>query len=140
MGMVIFSQIALNCKDQSVTEAFYTKYFGFRRVRVITLPDKEIIFLKMLDCSIYLELFKATEESPLPPAEQDGYVFPAVVRQLGFKVDDVAAKLKEIEAGGDLQINLGPLNFSDFIPDWITVWIRDPDGAIVELSQNFVDE
>lgn len=141
MGMLIFSQIALNCQDAAVTETYYAKYFGFRRARVAKLPDGgQIVFLKMLDSSIYLELFQATESSPLPPPEKDGYVFPATVRQLGFKVDSVDAKLAEIEAGGDLKVSLGPFNFDDYIPGWRTVWIADPDGTIIELSQGFVDE
>jgi glyoxylase I family protein len=60
------------------------------------------------------------------------------VRHLAFKVDDVDAKLAEM--GADAKITLGPLNFDDYIPGWRTVWIADPDGRIVEISQGFVDQ
>jgi glyoxylase I family protein len=60
------------------------------------------------------------------------------VRHLAFKVDNVDAKLAEM--GNDVQITLGPLNFDRDIPGWRTVWIADPDGRIVEISQGFVDQ
>ena len=44
----IVSQLALTCKDQSITEKWYAENFGFKRARVAKLPDgNEIIFLKM---------------------------------------------------------------------------------------------
>jgi glyoxylase I family protein len=138
MGMQIFSQVALTCKDPIATEKFYTKYFGFKRARVAKLPDgDQIVFLKMGDCAFYLELFKAKEESPVPPPTNDGPQYPGV-RQLAFKVDSVDDKLAEL--GDAAKITLGPFNFDDYIPGWRTVWIADPDGNIVEISQGFVDE
>jgi glyoxylase I family protein len=138
MSLQIFSQVAITCKDPIATENFYTKYFGFKRARVAKLPDgDQIVFIKMGDSAFYLEIFKAKEESPVAPATNDGYQFPSV-RHLAFKVDNVDAKLADI--GDAAKITLGPLNFDDYIPGWRTVWIADPDGRIVELSQGFVDE
>jgi glyoxylase I family protein len=137
MTLQIVSQLAITCADQSVTEAWYTKNFGFRRARVAKLPDgKEIIFLKMADSSFYLELFAADEPSPLPQAINDGHTFPGF-RHLAFKVDDVDKKLTEINSP---VINLGPLDFDSYIPGWRTVWILDPDGRVIEISQGFQDE
>jgi glyoxylase I family protein len=137
MTLQIFSQVALTCKNAIATEKFYTKHFGFKRARVAKLPDgNQIVFIKMADSAFYLELFQATEDSPVPAAINDGPQYPAV-RHLAFKVDDVDTKLKEI--GEDAKITLGPLNFDDYIPGWRTVWIADPDGTIVEISQGFVD-
>ena len=134
----IFSQVAITCKDAIATEKFYTQYFGFKRARVAKLPDgDQIVFIKMSDCAFYLEIFQAKEESPLDPATNDGYQFPSV-RHLAFKVDSVDEKLAEI--GNAAKITLGPLNFDDYIPGWRTVWIADPDGRIIELSEGFVDE
>jgi glyoxylase I family protein len=134
----IFSQVALTCTDPIVTETYYTQNFGFKRARVAKLPDGDrIVFIKMGDSAFYLELFKATEVLPIAPATNDGYPFPSV-RHLAFKVDNVDAKLAEM--GAAAKITLGPLNFDDYIPGWRTVWIADPDGRIVEISQGFVDE
>ena len=137
MTLQIVSQLAITCADQSLTEAWYTKNFGFRRARVAKLPDgKEIIFLKMADSSFYLELFAADGPSPLPQATNDGHTFPGF-RHLAFKVDDVDKKLMEIDSP---EISLGPLDFDGYILGWRTVWIVDPDGRIFEISQGFQDE
>lgn len=138
MTLQIFSQVALTCKDPIATEKFYTKHFGFKRARVAKLPDgDQIVFIKMGDSAFYFELFQAKEELPVDPPIKDGPQFPSV-RHLAFKVDNVDAKLAEM--GDDANITLGPLKFDDYIPGWRTVWITDPDGNIVELSQGFVDE
>ena len=133
----IISQIALTCKDQATTESWYCNNFGFKRARVAKLPDgHEIIFIKMADSSFYLELFCSDSESGLPDAINDGPTYPGF-RHLAFKVDDVDKKLASMNS---VDITLGPLDFDDFIPGWRTVWIRDPDGRIVEISQGFTDE
>jgi glyoxylase I family protein len=59
-------------------------------------------------------------------------------RHIAFKVDDVDAKLAEM--GSDAQVSLGPLSFDDFIPGWRTVWVTDPEGNIVEISQGYTDQ
>ena len=138
MTLQIFSQVALTCKDPIATEEFYTRYFGFKRARIADLPDGDrIVFIKMGDGDFYLELFRAKEELPIPLPTNDGYQFPSV-RHLAFKVDNVDAKLAEI--GAEAKLTLGPLNFDDYISGWRTVWIADPDGRIVEISQGFVDQ
>lgn len=133
--MTVFSQIALSCKDPIATERFYSKHFGFKRSRVIPLSAEQIVFIK-LD-NVYLELFKATGAAPNPPAEKDGPTYTGL-RHLGFKVADVDAKLAEM--GDDAKVTLGPLSFDDFIPGWRTVWVADPDGNIVEISQGYIDQ
>jgi glyoxylase I family protein len=60
------------------------------------------------------------------------------VRHLAFQTDDVDAFLAEL--GEQAEITLGPLSFDDFICGWRTVWLRDPDGAIVEVSQGYTDQ
>lgn len=138
MTLQIFSQVALTCKDPIATEKFYTKHFGFKRARVIKLPnDEQIVFIKMGDIAFYFELFQAKEKLPISPPVNDGPIYPSV-RHLAFKVDSVDSKLAEM--GNDAKITLGPLNFDDYIPGWRTVWISDPDGRIVEISQGFIDE
>jgi len=138
MNLQIFSQVAITCKDPIATEKFYTKHFGFKRARVAKLPDgDQIVFIKMGDSAFYFELFKAKEELPIPPPINDGPHYPGV-RHLAFKVNNVDAKL--VEMGNDAEITLGPINFDDYIPGWRTVWISDPDGRIIEISQGFVDE
>jgi glyoxylase I family protein len=130
-----FAHVALNCRDMAVTERFYSRHFGFRRARVIELGSDKIVFLK--SGNMYLELFRATEKTPYPQPQNDGPAWCGV-RHIAFQVADVDAKLTEI--GAEAAINLGPLEFNDFIPGWKTVWVRDPDGNVVEISQGFVDQ
>jgi glyoxylase I family protein len=130
-----FSHVALNCRDMAAIETFYTRYFGFRRARVIELGDDQIVFLK--SGGTYLELFRATEAALGSQVQNDGPTWPGV-RHLAFQVSDVDAKLAEL--GDDAHVNLGPLEFNDFIPGWKTVWVRDPDGNVVEISQGFTDQ
>ncbi|MEM7738199.1 MAG: VOC family protein [Deinococcota bacterium] len=134
---VAFSHIGLNCKDMAVTEAFYTKTFGFKRARVFEIGenpgDAQIIFLKLGE--VYLELFAA--DSNGPAHENDGPSQAGVIRHLAFQVDDVDAVLAKLD---DPDITLGPATFDDFIEGWKTVWIRDPDGNIVEISQGYKDD
>ena len=132
---LVFSHVALNCRDPLATERYYTTHFGFRRARVIPLGADQIVFLKA--GSVYLELFKAAGEAPGPPQEKDGPAHTGI-RHIAFQVDDVKAKLEAM--GADAKVTLGPLDFGAFIPGWSTAWVSDPDGRIVEISQGYTDQ
>jgi glyoxylase I family protein len=132
---MVFSHVALNCKDPITLERFYTRYFGFKRARVIPLGDTQIVFIK--SGNVYLELFATQEGRPSAAPEKDGYGFVGV-RHIAFQVDSVDAKLAEM--GSDARITLGPLDFNDFILGWRTVWVTDPEGNIVEISQGYTDQ
>ena len=128
--------VGIECRDPAATERFYTRHFGFRRARVVPLSaDDEIVFLK--SGGLYLELFKATQQSPAPAATGAGPEYPGW-RHLAFRVDDVDAKLAEM--GDDARITAGPMSFDAFIAGWKTAWVADPDGNIVEISQGFTDQ
>lgn len=60
------------------------------------------------------------------------------MRHLAFQTDSVDGFLATL--GDAAEVTLGPLDFDDFICGWRTVWVRDPDGVIVEVSQGFEDE
>lgn len=130
-----WSHVGLNCKDQKTTEEFYTRWFGFVRARVVDLGDSEIVFLRKGEA--YLELFPAAP-GPATVAANDGPAEPGTMRHLAFQTDDVDAFLAGL--GDEADVTLGPLDFDDFICGWRTVWVRDPDGVIVEVSQGFEDD
>lgn len=137
MGNTSFLHVAVTCKDQKNFEEFYSKYFGFKRARTIPLGDnKELFFLKD-EGNFCFEVFPMDENRPVPDAESDGPHYPGW-RHIAFIVDDVDAKLKEM--GNDAVVTLGPLDFDGFIQGWRTVWIKDPEGNIVEISQGYRDE
>ncbi len=135
----LFSHVALSCADPASTESFYTQYFAFRRARVIPLGDgNEIVFLKNPQ-GVYLELFRADVPLPVgwPAPVGDGPHYPAV-RHLAFQVENVDAALATL--GEAARVTLGPLDFDAFIPGWRTVWVQDPDGTIIEISQGYTDQ
>ncbi len=132
-----FAHIGISCKDMLVTEKFYTKHFGFRRARVIHIGNDQIIFLKRDSDNLYLEMFKSTEDVDNVTGTKDGPNSPGF-KHLAFKVDSVDKTLEQM--GDDAKITQGPMNFDAFIPGWRAVWLSDPDGRIVEISQGYVDE
>ena len=128
--------ISLTCRDPIATERFYTKHFDFKRARVVPLGgNNQIVFLR--GPGIYLELFQATEEAPVPPPRGDGYPWPSV-RNFSFEVDDVDAKITAM--GADASIAFGPMSFDAFIPGWRSAWLRDPEGNLVQITRGFVDQ
>lgn len=130
-----FSHIGISCLDPLAVERWYTRYFGFTRARVVPLGADQLVFIKSGD--MYLELFKTNEKRPLPDPQKDGYAFEGF-RHIAFQVESIDAKLAEL--GAEAKITLGPLDFSDFIPGWRTVWVADPEGNIVEISQGYQDQ
>lgn len=129
-----WSHVGLNCRDLDATESFYRTWFGYRRARLVPLGADRIVFLRNGDS--YLELF-GSAEPPADPPHADGPQRPGTIRHLAFQVDDLDAFLAR---AGSLPVSLGPLEFEDFIPGWRTVWLIDPDGVVVEVSQGYRDE
>ncbi|MHB9073245.1 MAG: VOC family protein [Desulfobaccales bacterium] len=134
---MIFHHISLNCRDPLALERFYTRHFGFKRARVVQLPDnRQIVFLK--GPNIYFELFLAQGERPASPdVANDGPLYPGV-RGISFMVDNIEAQLAAM--GTEARIAFGPLDFSSFIPGWKSVWLADPEGNAVQVTQGFADQ
>lgn len=135
MVAAAFSHMAISCKNPLAVERFYVKHFGFKRARVVMPGPGQVVFLKM--GNVYLEIFQAKGDAPLPPAGGAGPEYPGW-RHLAFIVDSVDAKLAEM--GQEANITLGPLNFDEVIRGWRTAWIADPEGNIVEITQGFTDQ
>jgi glyoxylase I family protein len=132
---VRWSHVGLNCRDQDATEVFYRDWFGFRRARVVTGEGWKVVFLRRGDA--YLELF-ASDAEPAFEAKADGPQQLGAARHLAFQVDDVDAFIAR--ADGKLPVTLGPIAFDEYIPGWKTVWVADPDGIVVEVSQGYHDQ
>jgi glyoxylase I family protein len=136
VATLAFHHVAISCKDPVATERFYLQHFGFRRARVIPVGnDQQIVFLR--NGNTYLELFGAEGSAPGPSPTQDGPHYPGW-RHIAFIVDNVDATVAAM--GPDARVTLGPLSFDAFIPGWRTVWVADPDGNIVEISQGYTDQ
>jgi glyoxylase I family protein len=134
-GTLRWSHVALNCTDPRATAAFYMGLFGFRTARVVPLGEDDILFLRQGD--VYLELFRVPAGADERERSDDGPTKPGVARHLAFQTDDLDAFLSR--AGDAVPVALGPLSFDDFIPGWRSVWLTDPDGVVVEVSQGYRD-
>jgi glyoxylase I family protein len=129
-----FSHVALNCADVAATIAFYGAHFGFAVSRRLPIGEgKEIVFIRRDD--VHLELFPVDVAGDV--AANDGPAIIGTVRHIAFQVENVDATLASM--GSDAKITLGPLDFDAFIPGWRTVWLKDPSGHIVEISQGYTD-
>lgn len=132
-----FLHIGVTCKDPVCFEEFYSKHFGFTRARTVVMSDtKKLIFIKD-KTGLCFEIFQAEEKLPFPQAGSDGPHYPAW-RHIAFEVDDVNAKL--IDMGDDAVISKDMVNLEKYTKNWKAVWLKDPEGNIIELCQNYLDE
>jgi glyoxylase I family protein len=133
--MMQWSHVGLNCRDTTATAEFYRRWFGFLPARAVPLDGQQILFLRRDDA--HLELFPAAAPATAKNTGA-GSESPGAIRHIAFQTDDVDAFLASMGEAAD--VTLGPLDFSDFINGWKTVWLRDPDGVVVEVSQGYRDE
>ncbi len=129
-----WSHIGLNCRDLDATESFYRTWFGFERARVVGEGADRIVFLRK--GGSYLELFSSAAVPSGKPTG-DGPHRPGLIRHLAFQTDQLDLFLDHL--AGTVPVTLGPLQFDEVIPGWRTVWISDPDGVVVEVSQGYRD-
>jgi glyoxylase I family protein len=127
-----WSHTALNCRDIDTTADFYCQWLGFTRAASFPVGDSKILFLRNGDA--YLELFQAGDGTP----GGDGPTAAGTQRHIAMQTDDVDQVLAAM--GPQAQVSLGPLCFDAFIPGWRTVWMKDPDGTVVEISQGYRDQ
>ena len=123
--------ISLTCDDPIAVERFYTKHFGFHRVRVVPMDGgAQIVFLR--GAGTLLELF-----GDVGPPTGEGYRWPGVVRNFSFEVDDVDGKIAEI---GSDRVTREPQCFGVLVPDaprWRSAWLRDPAGNIIQITTGY---
>ena len=121
--------IALNCRDLSVTEEFYRKWFGFVRKRIWKVaPGKEIVFCRMGD--FYLELFQAEQ-----PASE-GNEQPVGFKHFCFQVDNATNWYEQMKSEVEFTV---PATKSPAFPEMTIAFFKDPDGNIVQLLENWKD-
>lgn len=129
-----WAHVALNCVNVQQTIDFYSQHFGFQVTRRLPIGEgKEIVFMKLGEA--YLELFPGEGQAVATP--NDGPNQVGSLRHFALQVDSVDAVLSKMGPAAD--IAQGPMDFDAFIPGWRTVWLRDPNGHIVEITQGYRD-
>ena len=137
MGTVELAHIGLVCRSMAETESFYSRHFGFTRARVIDRGEQGLIIFLKNPGGLYLELFPAAAAAPVTADTGDGPDWPGF-KHIAFAVksiDEVLARM-----GDEAVITQGPMDLSAMVSGWHTVWLRDPDGRILEISEGYADE
>lgn len=128
------AHIGLNCLDPAAIEAWYSAKLGFRRERAIPMDGWDLVFISRGD--LVLELFKVDDAHPAGRPAHDGPTFQGV-RHIALQVDDLDRTLAEL---GEIEVTRGPVSLDALVPGWRAVWIADPEGNIIELSQGYRPE
>jgi glyoxylase I family protein len=125
--------VALNCKDLGRQEAFYTRHFGFRRVRVHNAgrPDEFVMLQLGATC---LELFSAMGEAKTQSSGEQAVGF----KHLAFEVPDLDAALADLHSGGIETEEI--IDCSPIVLGLRICFCHDPDGNRLELMQQPGDQ
>jgi len=125
--------LALTCNDRLAQEKFYSRHFGYRRVRVFNAgrPNEFVMLRLGQSC---LELFQASGAAAGASPRQPETGF----RHFCFQVPDVARKAEELKQDG---IEPGPVvDCSDQVPGLKVCFFKDPEGNTIELMEGWQDD
>ena len=123
--------LAINCIDLKAQEAFYSRYFGFRRVRTFNAGSHEFAMIRLGD--VCIELFSAQSRGDERGGEQKvGF------KHLCFEVDDIQVTSEQLRNDG---IEVGDIvDCSDIAEGYMYCFLSDPEENLLELIQGYVDE
>jgi glyoxylase I family protein len=125
--------IAFNCKDRIAQERFYTRHFGFRRVRVFNAGRPGEFVMTALG-NVRIEFFESKNVGP----DERGGERKVGFKHLCFEVDDVESKAAELEAAG---VDIDPvIDCGDVVPGLYVCFFRDPEGNVIELMEGWEDQ
>ena len=123
--------IALNCRDNARTEAFYKKWFGFERALTFTDPKGyPVVFIRL--GNFYLELFKSTGEAGGDLGE--GGEQPVGFKHFALEVESVADYHERMKDAVTFTV---PPTTPPAIPHVTLAFFKDPDGNIVQLLEGW---
>ena len=118
--------IALISADYPAARHFYVDLLGFDVVRESYRAQRDDWKLDLKAGDIELEIFSGKNNPPRP-----NYPEALGLRHLAFRVKDVEAAAKELEAKG---IEVEPIR-SDPIGGGRMTFFKDPDGLPLELHE-----
>ena len=130
------NHIAFRCRDISAQEKFYTRHFGFQRSRTFHHREPGEFFMLKLG-STRLELFPRDPNSNLPEGEKGGEQAVGF-RHLAFNVPKLETFVEALKADGIVADKI--IELPQIAPGFRIVFLRDPEGNIVELMENYTDE
>lgn len=149
---MIAEHVGLTVGDLDRSIDFYCGVFGYRLLRRTTINAYLHLGEELL------ELMQGSEPAPPEPASPDGWqarLFGAPgLNHIGFRVDDLDAAIRELEARGG-RLVVPPLEFAPQITEvaptqsdklrraaapvdraaWRIAMFADPDGTLLELLE-----
>ena len=138
-----FAHPAIVVEDLDRASEFYCHAFGFRELSedfswrdspviddALGLKDSAVRVRMLAGHNCFLELFQFEKPEATGPAPQQLLAHEIGIRHISFFVDDIEAEYDRLIALGASP--LGTPQKSKGIP---AVYLRDPEGNIVELSE-----
>lgn len=131
--------------DTDLSHRFYVDLLGLRvfadrivdepallRVVGTTAKRLRVSMLKIPGADCYLELveYLGVDTALAPQTPQT-----TGTGHLCFYVDDLRAVWRRLDAAGVTSISGGPVDCSGRIPDTWCMYVRDPDGYLIELFE-----
>ncbi len=115
-------------RDTAAMLRFYEQTLGLARLRVVPLPEGELVMLQCGTAAVKLMCLTPVPSVSSPP----GMLSDATgLRYFTFTVTNLHAVVEACEAAG-VAVVRGPLEFA---PGITIVVVADPDGNNVELVQ-----
>ena len=123
--------IALNCRDNLKTEAFYKKWFGFNRALTFTdAKGDPVIFIRLEN--FYLELFKLDDK--IGGTGKEGGEQLVGFKHFCFEVDSVEDYYRRMKE--EVEFTVEPMTPPP-LPHLTLAFFKDHDGNIVQLTQGW---
>ena len=118
--------VAIIVSNYEVSRRFYVEMLGLPVLRETYRPERDDWKMDLKAGDIELEIFSGKNNPPRP-----NYPEALGLRHLAFRVKDVEAAAKELEAKG---IEVEPIR-SDPIGGGRMTFFKDPDGLPLELHE-----
>ena len=126
MELNMIHHVAIIVSNYEVSRRFYVEQLGLPVLRETYRPERDDWKLDLKAGDIELEIFSGKNNPPRP-----NYPEALGLRHLAFRVKDVEAAAKELEAKG---IEVEPIR-SDPIGGGRMTFFKDPDGLPLELHE-----
>jgi catechol 2,3-dioxygenase-like lactoylglutathione lyase family enzyme len=144
LQMTVPLEVGIGCHDLAVMRRFYEQTLGLQFVSELRVPAQtaqryrlargDATVLRLQTSSGERLKLIAPDDAPALPDEQPGYVFDRPnVTYLTFIIADIHAVTRRVLAqGGSAMSGETPIEGR---PGLFVVFLRDPEGNIVELVQ-----
>ena len=132
---VSFNHVGLCVRDLAVAQHFYESVFGFRVLRALSVPDSPTDRLLRLSgpiglSAVYLSLdgfvLELLSYSARDVSSRERVMDEVGLTHLSVSVPSLDDAVARVEAGGGSVL-------SDTLIEGVAVFVRDPDGQLIEL-------